>query len=318
MKKLFFLLCAVLVSLGIIARLPDFPDFSDDNGYLYKLFRDDVTGDLIEGHDGEVQFWGVDLNKEGMQERCEMMKKFVVPVKMTGKDRNGNTVTMRVTAVHDHAFSYFPNLEELAVPEGIIYVNPFSLSDCKAKRISIPASWTKHMYNFNGYKNQWESIKVAKAHPDYSDVNGVLFNKAKTVLVKCPRCFNGKLVLPPTLKVIGDNAFEDGQNLTKVVLPEGVDTLGSSAFYQSTIEELVLPASLKVMKHNALNYCKKLRILRSKSATPPQAIIREGTLDSMELWGMELDSLVVYIPKGSLEAYRNALWWRKIQNFVEE
>ena len=300
------------------ARVPDYPDYTDANGYQYKHFRNEISGHMIEGREHEVQFWGVDDRYGELKDKWAAVKKFTVPTKMVVKGEDGKIITFPVTAVDGHAFNNMPNLEEIIIPEGITYVNPFALSDTKAKRINIPASWKNSIYNFQGYKCQWEYISVAKNHPTRCSINGVVYSKDKTVLYTFPRCRKGEVTLPATLKKIDERVFEDAEFVTKITVPEGVTEVEDGAFYQCGAETILLPSTLKKMGINALNCCKKLTTLRCKAVSPPKMEVRESDMRMMELWGLNLDTLTVYIPKGSLEKYQKAVWWRKITNFVEE
>lgn len=319
MKQLILSLLLCCLSFSLEARVPDIPDYRDENGYIYKHFRDEVSGHMLPGHDGEVLFWGVDTRMPDAEAKWAKVTKIVVPTTMIAKTDDGTVVKKKVTAVDGHAFNHLPNLTTIVIPEGITYVNPFALGGTNAKIVSIPASWTSHIYEFHGYKCKWEQINVAKNHPTRSSIDGVMYDKAQTKLIVYPRCYKGVLKLPATLKTIGEKAFEDAENVGKIVLPNGVEVLETSAFYQSDIEEITLPSTLRRMGKNTLNYCKQLRVIRSKSTVPPVAEVDEDNIRlDMELWGLKLDSLTVYIPKGSLDKYKEALWWRKIKNYVEE
>ena len=52
------------------------------------------------------------------------------------------------------------------------------------------------------------------------------------------------VIIPGSVKTIGDRAFHKCKNLTNVVLPEGLKELGYSVFYGCGLENVVLPESL--------------------------------------------------------------------------
>ena len=66
-----------------------------------------------------------------------------------------------------------------------------------------------------------------------------------------------KIVLPSTLKTIGDYAFSS-TNIDSVVLPEGFTTLGSSAFYRSLLKSIEIPSSVKSIGAEAFDYCESM------------------------------------------------------------
>ena len=62
----------------------------------------------------------------------------------------------------------------------------------------------------------------------------------------CGRCRSLLgVVLPDTLKTIGNNAFNYCSGLKRVELPEGVEVIGEGAFRESGLTELVIPASVR-------------------------------------------------------------------------
>ena len=318
MKKIHILTLFLLVPLTSWSRVPDAPDYTDENGYQYKHFRNEVSGRMIKGREKEVQFWGVDTRYSKQREKWAAVKKFTVPTKMVVKRADGKVITMPVTAVDGNAFCAMPNLEEIIVPEGITYVNPFALSGTKAKRISIPSSWIDHIYDFHGYKCQWERITVSNAHPTRCSINGLMYSKDKSILYVYPRMRQGAVTLPTTLKQIAEDAFREAEHVSTITVPEGVVEIGKSAFYESSASTITLPSTLTKLGINALNCCRQLTTLRCKAATPPAIAVREDDPEWMELWGMNVESLQVYIPKGSRAAYEKAIWWRKIKNYVED
>ena len=66
-----------------------------------------------------------------------------------------------------------------------------------------------------------------------------------------------KIVLPSTLKTIGDYAFAS-TNIDSIVLPEGFTTLGSSAFRWSLLKSIEIPSSVKSIGAEAFRSCESM------------------------------------------------------------
>lgn len=80
---------------------------------------------------------------------------------------------------------------------------------------TIPASATniENIYLF-GRCNGLTKINVDPNNPNYSSLDGVLYNKEQTILLLCPNGFQGECNIPDTLKEIHSTSFYDCPNLT--------------------------------------------------------------------------------------------------------
>ena len=103
------------------------------------------------------------------------------------------------------------------------------------KEIVIPKTITKIEWSF--YEcSSLESISVSKVNLHYCDVDGVLFDKDKKILVAFP------------------NAKKDAY-----YIPEGTEIIDHFAFKTCKISELHIPSSVMRIEANAFYGCKKLK-----------------------------------------------------------
>lgn len=115
------------------------------------------------------------------------------------------------------------------------------------------------------------------------------------------------IYLPSTLKEIGNNAFESCSGLTNVIIPEGVTAIASYAYsYCTSINTLVLPSTLLSIGEGAFSNNWALIQIECDATTPPQ-------LASDMFYG----HVVLYVPEGCVDAYRNAEYWSNITNIKE-
>ena len=140
----------------------------------------------------------------------------------------------------------------------------------KALTVELPATVnTLDGQAFNQMNSTVNSITVAEDSPYFSSVDGVLYSKDKTILVVYPagksdetyKVIDGvksiykyafsntyitkDIILPDSLQVIEDNAFDACKSLVKINLPNGLKSIGFKAFTNcDSLESLVIPDSV--------------------------------------------------------------------------
>lgn len=159
-------------------------------------------------------------------------------------------------------FSYKSSLTSIKFPSTTtkIGTQAFYYSWNLAGTINIPASLTSIAdYAFYGCSSI-ASFTVANSNTRFSALNGVLFNKIQDSSFVFPPAKSGSYTIPTTVKHIGASAFESSYNLTSVIIPNTITSIGSYAFsYCSGISgALTLPTSLKKLGDGAFYGCSKL------------------------------------------------------------
>ena len=103
-----------------------------------------------------------------------------------------------------------------------------------------------------------KSFSVSSKSKYFSAIDGVLFNKDQTKLVRYPdNKKNTSYTIPDGVKYIATNAFE-GSAPDRVILSEGVLSIGDSAFAHSGIEEIVFSDTVIEIGKEAFGYCDSL------------------------------------------------------------
>ena len=73
------------------------------------------------------------------------------------------------------------------------------------------------------------SFTVAADNPNYTSVEGVLFDKAQSTLIRYPTSLNTNYMIPNGVTRIGESAFQAATGLNSLVIPNSVTTIGSNA-----------------------------------------------------------------------------------------
>lgn len=181
-------------------------------------------------------------------------------------------------------FNNCPNLKINRLPVSLdsIYSNAFRNSGIAS--VNIPAS-----VKYIGKKaftccESLSAIDVDANNENYSSLDGVLFNKNRSTLILYPAGSRAiyDYTIPASVTFVDDSAFEYNVGLTELRIPASIRKFGSRAFY------------------NVQNLCTMI----CESPSPIEC--------SDWQTGMFNQPRIPYlfVPKGSVEAYKNADRWR--------
>lgn len=119
-----------------------------------------------------------------------------------------------------------------------------------------------------------------------------------------------------------EGAFELNSSITEVVLPEGLVGFANNAFrYVKNLKQIVLPSSLNVFGYNAFFGCESLEKVWAKwnpidaGMEPPLGFPIPPCAFRATLYK---SSGLLIVPKGCLQAYKNAANWGEFKTIREE
>jgi len=151
-----------------------------------------------------------------------------------------------VTNIGYAAFEECINLKTIIIPESVVFIGSNELRRYTTEE-------------FYGCKNLKE-LQVDSNNKKYVSIDGVLYNKSKTVILKYPpKKERTKYVIPNTVKKIEGFAFEYCSNLTSIVIPNSVTNIEERAFYSnSSLKSIEIPTSVKNIKQYTFYGCSNL------------------------------------------------------------
>ena len=140
----------------------------------------------------------------------------------------------------------------------------------------------------------------------YTSIKGVLYNKAKTTLLRCPEGYASTSFFndnyPSSITTIGDYAFESCKNINTMTIPYGVTSFGSGAFrYCTSLKFLTIPSSVNKFGDNAFVGVENLEHLTVNIKTPPA--IASDYFKDVRRW-------YLFVPHDAQDAYRQAATWK--------
>ena len=170
-----------------------------------------------------------------------------------------------VSEIGNGAFSNCPSLENITIPDSITTIGERAFECCKSFTTIDISKFLTNIGDgaFMGC-NLLSAINVSPENPNYCSIDGILFDKNKTVLVQYPSgILSEKYNIPDGVTMIGNYAFACNEYLTSISIPEYV-TIGEHAFSECSLLESVcfrysfLSSRKTTIEPYAFNLCKSL------------------------------------------------------------
>ncbi len=154
----------------------------------------------------------------------------------------------KVTAIESYAFRMAQKLNAVHVqPEKPTRIGDYAFAGSRLERVFIGENITslglrrgESEYTVFADCNYLVAIEVEEGNAHYASQDGVLFDHARTRLIKYPAAKAGALYeLPATVGTIASMAFKGNTNLKYVRIPSYINTVGLEAFYGCTSLSLI-------------------------------------------------------------------------------
>lgn len=173
---------------------------------------------------------------------CDSLEKITIGTGLTSLDDTGLDWCTVSTIEVDENNQYF------CVVDGVLFNKDKTelilypaMNEAESYEIPGSVERINHGAFYNAYN--LKSIKVNESNKKYSDIDGVLYNKDKTELIKYPMSKQGDVEIPNGVTKIGDDAFarfyeyycddenEENNKMISIEIPHTVTSIGDCAFY---------------------------------------------------------------------------------------
>ena len=134
-----------------------------------------------------------------------------------------------LTTVNDYSFRQAPNIEQVNFPDAVTTIGNqvFTpvLTSLENINIGPNVTYINPLFKFNNY---YGVVTIDANNQNYSIEDNELYNKDKTELIAVLYDISGQYIVKEGVTKIGDYALHYRENMTSIVLPEGLKEIGSS------------------------------------------------------------------------------------------
>lgn len=185
----------------------------------------------------------------------------IIGRKSFSQSRDFTAVILPTTTktIESEAFFNCPWLRHITIPEGVTRIDEGAFAGGALSEVFLPAS-VDHFSNAVYQCPTLLSIKVDPANQVFRSIDGILYDKQVTAILRCPEGRTKPVTLPPTVHHVGRMAFHHCVNISSVTLPDGVDSIGQMAFYRCTkLESISIPRGVKKLEAQTFVDCPRLK-----------------------------------------------------------
>ena len=143
-------------------------------------------------------------------------------------------------------------VKKLVLEEGVTNApNSAFYGMTNLKDVQLPSTLDTWGTSVFASSNNIETIEVAEGG-EFSAKGNILYGENETRLIMSGKAVSGKVELPQTLTTIDANGLDGRGEITEIVMPEGLKTIGNNAFRNvKKPETLTIPSTVTSIGTNA-------------------------------------------------------------------
>ena len=173
---------------------------------------------------------------------------------------------------------------------------------------SVPGGIFRKCFNL-------KMFQIDPENPYLCVYEGALYSKDMKKLFAVPDGSRKGFHCPEGVEALNDGLFLEFENLETIELPHSLQVIEGRTFDGcSSLKELTLYENVKKIHFRAFDGCKSLKSLTVYAENPPE--IFDTNKSGFVIFG-DCKSLTLYVPKNSIDKYREADYWKNIKKIKE-
>jgi Flp pilus assembly protein protease CpaA len=233
------------------------------------------------------------------------------------------TIPNSVVSIGNSVFKGCENLISVSIPNSVTSIGARAFEDCYSlKSISIPNGVATIAEGTFSNCNSLPSIEIPNS---ITTIEKDAFSSCFSITsIKIPNSVNSigeyafwncrgltSIEMPNSITTIYEGTFAKCSALISMAIPNSVTSINNDAFYSCYgLTSIIISDKVSNIGEGAFSYCSSLVELICKAFVPP--ICYDNTFK-----GMKKEQCTLYIPFGSIEAYKNADQWKDFNNIIE-
>ena len=237
----------VFTNIEEMSALNDIITFTDENVKAICVVNWDTSGDgkLSKAEAAAVTALGAAFKKNNEITSFNELQYF------TG-----------LTKLDKWAFGNCHKLTSVTLPSTITEIDENAFTSSGLTAFNIPASVTAIGESAFAGCQSLTAFTVDAGNNSFTVVDGILYNKEKTILINCPAGKSTTATLPETVQKIEANGFYDCVLLPGIILPASLQEIGPATFTGcSSLTSLNIPANVNKIETGNFTGCTALETI---------------------------------------------------------